>query len=93
MKKIINKDVKYHFVEVMSCSGGCIGGGGQPYKTDTDKIKARLESIYKIDIEKKVRKAHENPNVKQIYNEFLEKPLSPVSHKYLHTSYKARKKT
>ncbi len=81
---------EYHFIEVMSCPGGCIGGGGQPRFT-TDKVrKERIKAIYAEDEGKKLRKSHENPEIIQIYEEFFGKPLSKKSHKLLHTNYKSR---
>ncbi|MBP7507186.1 MAG: [FeFe] hydrogenase, group A [Prolixibacteraceae bacterium] len=81
---------EFHFIEVMTCPGGCIGGGGQPRFT-TDEIRAkRIEAIYKEDEGKKIRKSHENPEIKQIYEEFLDKPVSNISHKLLHTKYTER---
>lgn len=80
----------FHFIEVMACPGGCISGGGQPRFTD-DKIRQkRIHAIYKEDEGKQLRKSHENPEIKQIYKEFLEKPLGKKSHKLLHTHYTAR---
>ncbi|MFA7160616.1 MAG: NADH-dependent [FeFe] hydrogenase, group A6 [Kiritimatiellia bacterium] len=80
----------FHFVEIMSCPGGCISGGGQPRFTD-DRIRLkRIKAIYKEDEGKKLRKSHENPEIAQIYKEFLEKPLGKKSHKLLHTHYAGR---
>ncbi|OGH99104.1 MAG: ferredoxin [Candidatus Melainabacteria bacterium GWF2_32_7] len=90
MDKIEKGEVDYHFIEVMTCPGGCIAGGGQPLNTDIERIKARLKSIYAIDANKKLRLSHHNPDVQQLYKEFFQKPLSEVSHKYLHTHYKER---
>lgn len=90
MDKIISGEAEYHFIEVMTCPGGCIGGGGQPLSTDPEKLRARLKSVYEIDSNKKLRLSHHNPDVKKLYDEFLQKPLSEVSHKYLHTHYEER---
>lgn len=80
----------YHFIEVMACLGGCVGGGGQPYGvTDELRIK-RAQGIYEEDREKKLRCSHENPFVAKLYEEFLGKPLGEQSEKLLHTHYKAR---
>lgn len=81
-----------HFIEVMTCPGGCIGGGGQPRFTTDEVREKRIEIIYREDEGKKMRKSHENPEVAQLYAEFLEKPLSEMSHKLLHTKYKPAKK-
>ena len=83
---------QYHFVEVMTCPGGCIGGGGQP-RFCTDEIRAeRIKAIYQEDEGKKLRKSHENPAVQQIYAEFLGHPLGEKSHHLLHTTYTKRSK-
>ncbi|SHK11547.1 NADH-dependent [FeFe] hydrogenase, group A6 [Paramaledivibacter caminithermalis] len=79
----------YHFIEVMCCPGGCIGGGGQPRGTNDIK-KKRIEAIYKVDIQSAIRKSHDNPVIKTLYKEFLTKPLGYKSHKLLHTHYKDR---
>jgi NADP-reducing hydrogenase subunit HndD len=88
-RKVIEmmKSQPLHFVEVMSCPGGCISGGGQPRFTDNKIRQKRLGAIYKEDEGKKLRKSHENPQIVQIYKEFLGKPLSEISHKLLHTHY------
>ncbi len=83
---------KYDFIEVMACPGGCVGGGGQPVGTTTSVTKKRIESLYTIDKDTKYRKSHENPYLKKLYKEFLEKPGSPVAHELLHTHYHARAK-
>ncbi|MBF0544088.1 MAG: iron hydrogenase small subunit [Candidatus Riflebacteria bacterium] len=82
----------FHFVEVMTCPGGCIGGGGQPRMTDNEVRKARIQAIYKEDESKQLRKSHENPQVLQIYSEFLGAPLGKKSHHLLHTKYMPREK-
>ncbi|MCK5154647.1 MAG: iron hydrogenase small subunit, partial [Spirochaetales bacterium] len=80
----------YHFVEIMTCPGGCIGGGGQPRFT-TDAIRlARIGAIYKEDEGKELRKSHLNPEITKIYEEFLKKPLGEKSHHLLHTEYKQK---
>ena len=77
----------YHFIEVMSCPDGCIGGGGQPvYKGKTVRA-ARQSSIYNCDSESKYRKSHENPEIIALYENFLGKPNHGLAHKYLHTHY------
>jgi len=90
IKKIKKGEIDYSFIEVMTCPGGCIAGGGQPYAPSPEILKARMESLYKIDLGKEIRKAHNNPFIKQLYDDFLGEPLSETSHKYLHTSYTAR---
>ncbi|MBU0479009.1 [FeFe] hydrogenase, group A [bacterium] len=81
----------YHFIEVMACPGGCIGGGGQPRMTTNEVRQARINAIYKEDEGRKLRKSHENPAVKEIYEEFLIKPLGEKSHHLLHTTYTNKK--
>ncbi len=84
------KEMPYHFIEVMACPGGCVGGGGQPYMvTDELRIK-RAQALYQDDNEKQVRCSHQNPYIKRLYKEFLGKPLGEKSEKLLHVHYKAR---
>ncbi|WP_371379474.1 NADH-dependent [FeFe] hydrogenase, group A6 [Sporomusa aerivorans] len=87
LDKIKAGQCDYHFVEIMCCPGGCIGGGGQPWGTTTATKEARLNSIYQLDREMPIRKSHKNPAVKALYKEFLEKPLSRKAHELLHTHY------
>lgn len=82
----------YHFIEVMTCPGGCIGGGGQPRMTDNDVRKARIAAIYREDEGRSLRKSHENPAVQQLYKEFLGQPLGEKSHRLLHTKYATRER-
>lgn len=87
---------RYHFIEVMGCPGGCIGGGGQPYATantiplDTESLKLRAQALYSSDREKTVRRSHDNPEIQRLYKEFLGRPLSEKSHELLHTHYKKK---
>jgi NADH-quinone oxidoreductase subunit G/NADP-reducing hydrogenase subunit HndD len=80
----------YHFIEIMCCPGGCIGGGGQPIPTTNEIRKKRIKAIYEADAGLPLRKSHENPAVKTLYEEFLEKPLGEKSHHLLHTDYTKR---
>jgi len=80
----------YHFIEIMACPGGCLGGGGQPMPTNDEIRKARAASIYLEDKGKPIRKSHENPAIISLYKEFLGKPLSEKSHHLLHTKYTKR---
>ena len=80
----------YHFVEIMACPGGCIGGGGQPIPTNMEIRKKRMNAIYSEDENKILRKSHENPDVIAIYKEFLDQPNSHKSHELLHTHYVER---
>ncbi len=83
----------YHFIEIMACPGGCLGGGGQPIPTSPEIREARAKAIYAEDEGLPYRKSHENPIIKQIYKEFLtDGPCGHLSHKLLHTSYIARGK-
>jgi len=78
----------FHAIEIMACPGGCIGGGGQPlHHGDSKIIKARHEAIYREDSQKPIRKSHENPYIKKLYEEFLGKPMSEKAHHLLHTHY------
>ncbi|HVU34896.1 MAG TPA: NADH-dependent [FeFe] hydrogenase, group A6 [Opitutaceae bacterium] len=83
-------ETPYHFIEVMACPGGCIGGGGQPYGVDNERRKLRIAGLYQDDRDCAVRYSHENPEVIRVYNEFLGKPLSQRAHELLHTRYTAR---
>lgn len=74
----------------MCCSGGCIGGGDQPIGSNMKIKEKRIKGIYDVDKSMKIRKSHENPAIKKLYEEFLGKPLGKVSHKLLHTSYSHR---
>ncbi|MDD5765062.1 MAG: NADH-dependent [FeFe] hydrogenase, group A6 [Candidatus Marinimicrobia bacterium] len=82
------KDI--HFIEVMTCPGGCIAGGGQPYGINMDAVKSRMKALYEIDRDSKNRTSHNNRFIKKLYEEYLEKPLSEKSHHLLHTHYKKR---
>ena len=82
--------VRYHFIEVMSCPGGCIGGGGQPRFTTNEVRLARMRAIFAEDEGKQLRLSHENPSVAQLYRDFLGQPLGDKSHRLLHTYYHAR---
>ncbi|MCR5073998.1 MAG: [FeFe] hydrogenase, group A [Clostridiales bacterium] len=87
---------QYHFIEVMACPGGCVNGGGQPHQSGdvrnfTDLRAERAKALYSEDAGMELRKSHENPVVKEIYDTYLEKPGSHKAHKILHTSYVARK--
>jgi iron-only hydrogenase group A len=82
--------VRYHFIEVMSCPGGCIGGGGQPRFTTNEVRLARMRAIFAEDEGKQLRLSHENPLVAQLYRDFLGQPLGDKSHRLLHTHYHAR---
>jgi iron-only hydrogenase group A len=90
MKSVKTGKSNYHFVEIMACPGGCIGGGGQPIPTSMEIRENRMKAIYSEDEQMVIRKSHENPEVAAIYKEFLGKPNSHVSHELLHTHYVER---
>lgn len=90
MDQIVEGNSPYHFVEIMGCPGGCIGGGGSPMPTNTEIRKKRMEAIYNEDEALTLRASHDNPTIKQLYDEYLGKPLSHKSHELLHTSYTKR---
>lgn len=97
--KILNKlkegGADYHFVEVMTCPGGCIGGGGQPRDKESkgDELREkRIASLYKRDSEMQLRLSHENPEIKTLYEEFYGRPLSELAENLLHTKYIDRSK-
>ncbi len=85
------KAADFAFIEVMCCPGGCIGGGGQPYGVTNDLRQIRIDATYRADGELTMRKSHENPAVKKLYQEFLIEPLGTKSHHLLHTHYANRK--
>ena len=87
----------YHFIEVMCCPGGCVNGGGQPdqpgyVRNFVDLRAERAKALYSEDAAMTLRKSHDNPIVKDIYNTYLEKPGSHKAHEILHTTYVAREK-
>lgn len=89
--EMIKEGEKFDFVEFMACPGGCMGGGGQPVSNDEQVLEKRQKAIYEIDKKKSLRKSHENPFIKKLYDSYLEKPGSEIAHKLLHTKYQARK--
>ena len=90
MRDVRDGKAVYHFVEVMACPGGCIGGGGQPIPTSMEIRKNRMKAIYSEDEIMVLRKSHQNPEVIEVYKDFLEKPNSHKAHELLHTHYVAR---
>lgn len=90
MKLVKEGKATYHFIEIMACPGGCIGGGGQPIPTNMTIRKNRMKAIYSEDEGMPIRKSHMNPDVIAIYNEYLDKPNSHKSHELLHTHYVER---
>ncbi len=82
-----NEPLPYHFVEVMACPGGCVGGGGQPYMINDEVRTARAKGLYDEDAAKSVRCSHDNPYIQKLYKDFLGKPLGEKAHHLLHTKY------
>lgn len=88
LKELDEGKADFQMLEVMACPGGCVNGGGQPYSFNDTTIKQkRAAGLYKEDSQLKFRKSHENPDIKKLYAEFLEKPGSHKSHDMLHTHY------
>ncbi len=79
-----------HFIEIMACPGGCIGGGGQHIGTSEEQLKARMKALYRIDETERIKVSHKNPEVIELYKEFLGEPLGHKSHDLLHTHYHER---
>ena len=97
LEEIKSGKADYQFVEIMACPGGCVMGGGQPIKSsrvrqEVNVRKLRADALYSIDEKSVIRKSHENPVLKKIYEEFLEKPGSSKAHELLHTKYVKREK-
>lgn len=96
LERVRDGEADYQFIEIMGCPGGCINGGGQPYTIDKNQIEDikvnRTESIYNIDKSMPIRKSHENPEVKILYEEFLKEPNSHKAHELLHTKYTRRER-
>lgn len=90
LRDILSGKRHYHFVEVMTCPGGCINGGGQPFLTDPERVRARMQTLYEIDRKATLRVAHENPSIKALYRDHLDEPGSEKAHHLLHTRYAPR---
>lgn len=88
--KAKGEPIPWHFIEVMACPGGCVGGGGQPYGVTDELRKARAKGLYTEDGAGIWRCSHENPYIQTLYQEFLGKPLGEKSHHLLHTEYRVR---
>ena len=96
IERMKNGGKQYHFIEVMACPGGCIGGDGQPKDLlkDADQIRqSRISGLYARDASLTVRKSHENPDIKLVYEQFYGQPLSEMAEKMLHTTYTDRSNT
>lgn len=92
MSNVRDGKASYHFIEIMACPGGCLGGGGQPIPTNKVIRQKRAEAIYEEDMNMPIRKSHENPEIVEIYKDFLGKPNSHKAHELLHTHYTRRKR-
>lgn len=92
MEKVRKGEADYHFIEIMACPGGCIGGGGQPVPISAEIRQKRIDSIYESDISHEFRKSHDNPAIKELYDTWLGKPNGEKAHHLLHTHYHAQHK-
>lgn len=92
LERIKDGTADYHFIEVMACPGGCIGGGGQPLPVNAEIRKIRREALFECDRASELRKSHENPEIKQLYDTWLGKPLGEKAHSLLHTHYSEQKR-
>ncbi|HRY32002.1 MAG TPA: NADH-dependent [FeFe] hydrogenase, group A6 [Bacteroidales bacterium] len=90
VQSVIEGKKNYHFIEVMACQGGCLGGGGQPMPTSPEIRKKRTQAVYAEDMGLEIRKSHDNPEIIELYREFLTKPLSGKAEELLHTDYLPR---
>jgi iron-only hydrogenase group A len=90
LDRIAAGEATYHFIEIMACPSGCIGGGGQPVPTSPEIRQQRADAIYQADRDMPIRRSHENPSIKEIYEKFLGAPLGEKSHHLLHTHYTPR---
>jgi len=90
LDQVAKGESPYHFIEIMTCPGGCLGGGGQPHPTNTEIRQARLKAVYCEDRNLPIRKSHENPAITEIYKAFLQEPNGEKSHHLLHTEYVQR---
>ena len=95
LNMVKNGEAQYHFIEIMGCPGGCVNGGSQPQqpghvRNTTDIRALRASVLYQLDEKNAIRKSHENPAIKELYDTFLGKPGSSKAHHLLHTSYVKR---
>ena len=89
MEAVDSGEVDYDFVEVMTCPGGCAGGGGQPIHEGVEMAAFRSSQLWKMDAKAPIRFSHENPDVQELYKTYLKKPLSEKAHHLLHTDHDA----
>jgi len=87
LEAIKSGEAEYDFVEVMACPGGCAGGGGQPIEDGKELAGIRGEELWRLDRNSVIRYSHENDDVLALYEQYLEKPLSHLSHHLLHTDH------
>ncbi len=87
LEEIRNGRNDIHFIEVMACPGGCVAGGGQRVGCGETDILARMKTLYTIDDQETIKMSHKNPEIIELYREFLGEPLGHKSHELLHTSY------
>ncbi len=92
LDELAKNPAAYDYIEIMACPGGCIGGGGQPLPVDDEIRKKRAAALYRIDCEKEIRVAHENPQVQKIYEEFFKKDQEKI-HQVMHTHYGKKSKS
>ena len=92
LEKIAKEKKHYHYIEIKGCPQGCARGGGQPLPWEEDTIRDRVQALYGLDAGQEIRKAHENPTIKNLYDALLKKPGSLESKKLLHTSYTQRQR-
>lgn len=95
LEKVKSGEKNYHFIEIMGCPGGCVNGGGQPkqpasVRNFADLRELRAKALYDLDSNMPIRKSHENPSIKMLYDEYLGKPGSHKAHELLHTTYVKR---
>ena len=95
LNMVKNGEADYHFIEIMGCPGGCVNGGGQPQQPghvrNTEDIRAlRAKVLYDLDKNNPIRKSHENPAIKELYETYLGEPGSHKAHELLHTTYVKR---
>lgn len=90
LDEIRNGKNDVHFIEVMTCPGGCIAGGGQRIGSSESAIEARMHTLYKIDDRETLKVSHKNPEIIELYEKFLKEPLGHKSHELLHTHYQKR---
>jgi iron-only hydrogenase group A len=92
MKNIDSGATQYHYIDIKGCPLGCARGGGEPLPCVTEHILSRSRALYELDKNKSIRKAHDNPIIKQIYERVLKKPGAPNSKKLLHTKFIQRER-